>query len=227
MDLPRAGALPDEPDTSGHRYSVGEEIANSATHGIGAALALAGLVVLVVLAARHGTARHIVSCSVFGGTLLAMYLASTLYHAIPHARAKGVLQLLDHSAIYLVIAGTYTPFMLVNVRGVSGLSLLALVWTAALGGIVLRAALGRRAHLVRVVLYILMGWVGVVAFGPLLASVGVNGLALIAGGGIVYTLGVGFYSWRGLPYHHAIWHLFVMAASVLHFLAVLWYVIPA
>jgi hemolysin III len=206
---------------------VGEEIANSTTHGLGAALAAVGLVVLVVMAATRGTARHVVGCSVFGGTLLAMYIASTLYHAIPHARAKGVLQLLDHAAIYLVIAGTYTPFMLVSVRGVWGSSLLAAVWTAAVAGIVLRAALGRRAHVFRVLLYIVMGWVGVVVFGQLLASVGGTGLALIAGGGVVYTAGVAFYSWRGLPYHHAIWHLFVLAASVLHFLAVLWYVIPA
>lgn len=224
MDLPRPASEPDTPATS--RYPFAEEIANSVTHGVGTLLAVAALAVLVVLAARHGTARHVVGCAVFGGTLVAMYLASTLYHSIPHAAAKGVLQLLDHVAIYLVIAGTYTPFMLVSVSGVLGWSLLALVWGAAVAGIALRAAFGRRAHLLRVGLYIVMGWVGIVAFRPLLAGVGGVGVALVVGGGVVYTIGVGFYSWRRLPYHHAIWHLFVLVGSLLHFLAVLMYVIP-
>lgn len=224
MDLPRPASRPDTPATSA--YPLMEEIANSITHGLGTVLAVAALSVLVVLAARQGTARHVVGCAVFGSTLVVMYLASTLYHSIPHAAAKGVLQTLDHVAIYLVIAGTYTPFMLVNVRGVWGWSLLVLVWGAALGGIVLRAAFGRRAHLLRVVLYIVMGWIGVLVFPPLLASVGAGGLALIVGGGVVYTVGVAFYSWRRLPYHHAIWHLFVLLGSFLHFLAVLWHVVP-
>jgi hemolysin III len=224
MDVPRPASEPDPPGTS--EYPFAEEIANAVTHGLGAALAACALCVLVVLAARHGTARHIVGCAVFGTTLVVMYVASTLYHSIPHARAKAILQMLDHAAIYLVIAGTYTPLMLVNVGGAWGWSLLALVWVAAAAGITLRAAFGRRAHVVRVALYIVMGWVGIIVFRPLLASVGVNGVALVLGGGSVYTVGVAFYSWQRLPYHHAIWHLFVLAGSVLHFLAVLWYVVP-
>lgn len=220
MDLPRPA-----PEAES-RYSRGEEIANSVSHGVGAGLAVAALALLVALSATRGTARHVVGCAVFGGSMTAMYLASTLYHSIPHPSAKGPLQLLDHAAIYLVIAGTYTPFMLVNVRGAWGWSLLAIVWAAAAGGITLRAAFGRRAHLLRVALYVVMGWIAVIVFRPLLASVGIGGLALLGGGGIVYTLGIGFYSWRRLPYHHAIWHLFVLAGSVLHFFAVLWYVIP-
>lgn len=224
MDIPRPAAEPDPPDTSA--YPVAEEIANSVTHGVGILFAVAALCVLVVLATRHGTARHIVGCAVFGATLTVMYLASTLYHSIPHARAKSVLQMLDHAAIYLVIAGTYTPFMLVAVGGVWGGSLLVLIWCAAVAGITVRAAFGRRAHVLRVALYIVMGWVGIIVFRPLLANVGAGGVGLIVGGGVVYTLGVGFYSWERLPYHHAIWHLFVLVASLLHFLAVLWYVVP-
>lgn len=224
MDIPRPGAEPDPSDIS--EYPLAEEIANSVTHGVGAALAVAALSILVVLALRQGGVREVVGCAVFGGTLVAMYLASTLYHSIPHARAKRVLQMLDHSAIYLVIAGTYTPFMLVGVGGFWGWALLALIWTAAAAGITLRAIFGRRAHVLRVVLYVLMGWVGIVVFRPLLAGVGAGGVALVFGGGIVYTVGVVFYSWERLPYHHAIWHLFVLVASFLHFLAVLWYVVP-
>lgn len=207
-------------------YSIGEEIANAVSHGLGLVLSAGGLCVLVVLAARYGATPHVVGCAVFGASLVVMYLSSTLYHGVPHRGAKGVLQLLDHSAIYLVIAGTYTPFLLVSVGGVRGWSLLVLVWAAAAGGITARAALGRRAHVLRVALYLVMGWLGVVVFRPLAASVGLGGMVLIVGGGVVYTLGVAIYSWHRLPYNHAIWHLFVLVASGLHFLAVLWYVIP-
>jgi hemolysin III len=205
---------------------MGEEIANSITHGIGAGLSVAALVILVTLAALHGTAAHVVGCAVFGAALVVLYLASTLYHAIPHARAKRVLQVLDHSAIYLLIAGTYTPFMLVTLRGTRGWVLLGVVWTAAAAGIALCSTVGRRAHVISVVLYIVMGWIAIVVFRPLTASLGVQGMALVAGGGLVYTSGVIFYAWRRLPYHHAIWHLFVIAGSALHVVAVLRYVIP-
>ena len=224
MDIPRPAAEPDPSDVSA--YPLAEEIANSVTHGLGVALAVTALCVLVVLAARHGGARHVIGALVFGTTLVAMFLASTLYHAIPHARAKRVLQLFDHAAIYLAIAGTYTPFMLVTIGGVRGWTLLAIVWFAGIAGITLRAVFGRRAHVLRVILYVVMGWTGIVVFRPLLAGVGAGGAALVFGGGVVYTLGIVFYSWQRLPYHHAIWHLFVLGGSLLHFLAVLWYVIP-
>jgi hemolysin III len=207
-------------------YPLAEELANSITHGLGAALGLAALAVLVTLAARRGTASHVVGCAVFGSTLVLLYTASTLYHAIPHAAAKRVLQVLDHSAIYLLIAGTYTPFMLVTLRGAWGWTLLAVVWAAAAAGIALCSTVGRRAHAVSVALYIVMGWIGVVAFRPIVATIGWGGMGLIAGGGLVYTIGVLFYAWRRLPYHHAIWHLFVLAGSGLHVAAVLRYVIP-
>jgi hemolysin III len=205
---------------------MGEEIANSVTHGVGAALAIAALAVLVTFAALHGTATPVVGCAVFGATLVLLYTASTLYHSIPRANVKRVLRVLDHSAIYLLIAGTYTPFMLVTLGGTRGWVLLAVVWAAAAAGIALCSTVGRRAHVVSVVLYIVMGWIAVVVFRPLVASLGLQGMALVAGGGLLYTGGVVFYAWRRLPYHHAIWHLFVLAGSALHVAAVLRHVVP-
>lgn len=208
------------------RVEVGEEIANSVLHGIGAALAVAALATLVTLAALRGNALHVVGSAVFGAALVAMFASSALYHAITHRRAKRVLRVIDHSAIYVAIAGTYTPFLLVSLHGAWGWSLLAVVWAAAATGITLAATVGPRFEGLRLAIYIAMGWVGVVAFRPLLASLGPGGVALVVGGGVVYTLGAVVYAWRGLRYHHAIWHVFVLAGSALHVLAVLWYVIP-
>ena len=208
------------------QYSVGEEIANSVTHGAGVVLAIAGLAVLTAFAALHGDIWHIVACSIYGAALIICYTTSTLYHSIRVERIRRVLRALDHSAIFLLIAGTYTPFMLVNLRGPWGWSLFGVIWGLAVAGIVLRLVLKGRLHGLVVALYIAMGWVVVVAVQPLLEHVALGGLALLAGGGIAYTVGVIFYKWRRLPYHHAIWHGFVMLGSALHFFAVLFYVIP-
>jgi len=208
------------------QYSFGEEIANSVTHGAGVVLAIAGLAVLTAFAALHGDVWHIVACSIFGAALIICYTTSTLYHSIRVERIRRVLRALDHSAIFLLIAGTYTPFMLVNLRGPWGWSLFGVIWGLAVAGIVLRLVLKGRLHGLVVALYIAMGWVVVVAVQPLLEHVALGGLALLAGGGIAYTVGVIFYKWRRLPYHHAIWHGFVMLGSALHFFAVLFYVIP-
>jgi len=214
------------PATADDRDRPGEEIANSVTHGVGALLAFAGFVVLVVLAVRHGTAWHVVGCSIFGGTLLVLYTASTLYHSINHDRARPVLHVLDHSAIYLLIAGTYTPFMLVTLRGPWGWSLLAVVWAACVAGISLRAALGHRMRILHTALYVAMGWVGIVAFRPMLHGLGVNGLLFVVAGGLTYTIGLVFYGSQRLPYAHAVWHVFVLAGSALHYVAVVAYVLP-
>lgn len=203
----------------------GERIANSVTHGVGAVLALTALVVLVVQAALRGTAWHVVGSAVFGASLVVLYTASTLYHAIGHARARRVLQVCDHTAIYLLIAGTYTPFALVTLRGPWGWSLLGIVWSAAIIGIALRAAVGRRMQFVQVVLYVVMGWVGIVAFRALLSAVGPSGVSVIVAGGIAYTLGIVFYASKRVPYAHAIWHVFVLAGSACHFWAVFRYVV--
>ncbi len=155
-----------------------------------------------------------------------LYSASTLYHAVPHPKAKRVLRMLDHIGIFLLIAGTYTPFTLIALRGAWGWSLFGVVWTLAAIGIVLELRqIRRRGWLVA--LYVGMGWVGVAAVGPLLASLSSTGLWLLLGGGVSYTLGVPFYLWHRLPYNHAIWHLFVLGGSVLHFFAVLFYVLPS
>lgn len=208
------------------RYTLGEEVANSLTHGVGIVLAIAGLAVMTAFAALHGDAWHIVACSIFGATLILLYTSSTLYHSIPGARAKQVLRILDHSAIFLLIAGTYTPFMLVNLRGPWGWSLLAAIWSLAAAGIVLRLLLRGRLHGVVVAIYVAMGWAVVVAVQPMLENVAGGGLLLLAGGGLAYTAGVAFYKWRRLKYHHAIWHGFVLLGSALHFFSVLFYVIP-
>jgi hemolysin III len=207
-------------------YSAAEEVANSVTHGIGIVLSIVGLAVLTAFAARQGDAWHVVGCSIFGAALILNYTASTLYHSIQVERFKGALRALDHSAIFLLIAGTYTPFMLVNLRGPWGWSLLAGVWAIAVLGIALRLLLKGRWHGLVVSLYIAMGWAVVGAVQPMLRHVAAGGLILLAAGGLAYTVGVIFYKWKRLPYHHAIWHVFVLLGSALHFFAVLFYVIP-
>ena len=207
-------------------YSVGEEIANSVTHGIGVLLAILGLVVLVVFASLHGNAWHIVSCSIFGGTLLLLYLSSTLYHSIPSPKIKRLLRVFDHSAIYLLIAGTYTPFTLVNLRGPWGWSLFGIVWGIALLGIILKLTPYAQLRGVSTTLYLIMGWTVIIAIKPMLAVLAPTGFTLLLLGGLAYTFGVIFYAWKRLPYGHAIWHLFVLAGSCCHFFAVFYYVIP-
>jgi hemolysin III len=211
----------------GPLYSVGEEIAHALTHGLGLVLSLGGLVILVVAASLRGDARHVVGCAVFGATLVLLYAASTLYHASRSRRAKRVLQRLDHAAIFLLIAGTYTPFTLVSLRGGWGWLIFALVWGLAAMGIALEAAIPHRTRRLSVALYLATGWLVLIAVEPLVHAVHPKGLLLLLLGGAAYTLGVVFYAWRRLPYHHAVWHVFVMAGSACHFSCVLGYVIPA
>ncbi len=207
-------------------YSAAEEIANSITHGVGIVLSIAGLAVLTGFASAFGSAWHIVSVSIYGASQILLYTASTLYHSIPLPRAKAVLRQFDHAAISLLIAGTYTPFALVNLRGPWGWSLLVVIWSLAALTILGQAWLMRRGKLVTALPYVAMGWVAIVVIKPMMATVAPGGLLLMLGGGLAYTLGVIFYVWKRLPFHHAIWHLFVMAGSALHFFAVLFYVIP-
>ncbi|WP_431635748.1 PAQR family membrane homeostasis protein TrhA [Dyella sp. KULCS107] len=212
--------------TAAPRYTFGDELASSIVHGIGIVLSIAGLAALVALSARHGEVRDVVASAVFGTTLVLLYTASTLYHAVPVPKAKPVLRTLDHIAIYLLIAGTYTPFTLIALPGRWGWSLFAAVWTLAALGSVLEFGALRRFRKLSVLLYIGMGWIGMIAFKPLMAHLQTGGMLLLVAGGLAYTLGVPFYLWRRLPYHHSVWHCFVLAGSVLHYLAVLFYVIP-
>ena len=207
-------------------YSLGEEIANSITHGIGIVLAIAALGILTAFAGIYGNVWHIVSVSIYGTTLILLYTASTLYHSIQHPRVKRILQVLDHSAIYLLIAGTYTPFTLVSLRGSWGWWLFGVVWGFAVLGIVFQSSLMKRWRAVSLVLYIGMGWTIVVAIKPLIVSVAAGGIVFLILGGLAYTTGILFYVWKKLKFHHAIWHLFVLTGSILHFFAVLFYVVP-
>lgn len=207
-------------------WSRAEEIAHSVSHGVGIVLAIAGLAVLVALAAMHGDAWHVVTSAVFGTTLILLYTASTLYHALPPGRAKRVLRVLDHSAIYLLIAGTYTPVALGPLRGPWGWTLFVLVWTMAVAGIVQKSLALERAPIASVVLYVAMGWCVLVAFEPLVKAVEPGGIALLVAGGVAYTVGIVFYALTRLRFHHFVWHLFVLAGSVLHWFAVYLYVIP-
>lgn len=208
------------------RYSLGEEVANSVTHGIGIVLAIAGLAVLTAFAARNGTAWHVTASAIFGATLILCFTASTLYHSIQSDRIKQVLRIFDHSAVFLLIAGTYTPFMLIGVPGPWGWTILAAVWALAITGVVLKFVLRGRLHGLIVALYLAMGWLVVVATKPLIENIGAGGMAFLAGGGLAYTVGVIFYKWRRLPYSHAIWHGFVLLGGGLHYFGVLFYLIP-
>ena len=203
------------------RHAAGEELANSLTHGLGLLLALVGLVVLVASAAPRGGVREVVGCAVFGVSLVLLYTSSTLYHSVRVPRAKRLLRVLDHSAIFLLIAGTYTPFTLVALRGPWGWWLFGVVWSLAAVGITLRLVLRRRPTALFLSLYLAMGWCAVVAARPLFTAVGSTGAALLVAGGLAYSLGVPFYVWRRLPYHHAVWHIFVLAGSAFHYAAVL------
>jgi len=208
------------------QYSPGEELANSITHGVGVVLAIVALGILTAFATLFGDAWHIVGCSIFGATLIILYTASTLYHSIPLPRAKTLFRVIDHAAIFLLIAGTYTPFLLVNLRGPWGWSLFGVVWGIALIGVIFQVSLLRRWPIASVGLYVGMGFLAVVAIKPLLAALTPAGLSLLIAGGLAYILGLAFYGWRRLPYHHAVWHLFVLAGSTFHFFAILLYVIP-
>src|SRR6266704_4612073 len=201
----------------------GEEIANSVSHGIALGLAIAAAPVLIVMAARAGTAWNAVGASVFATTVVLLYLASTLYHAITHHKAKQILRVLDHSAIFLLIAGTYTPFTLGVLRGPWGWTLFGLVWALAVIGLIKKAVFGVRYVWLSVTLYLTMGWLAVIAAPQILHRVPLSGLAWILAGGIAYSFGVVFFAAHRIRFAHFAWHLFVLAGTVCHFFAVLWY----
>ena len=201
----------------------GEEIANSLSHGIGLALAIAATPILIIAALRYGSAWNLIGVSVFAASMMMLYSASTLYHALRHDKAKRFFRMLDHSAIFLLIAGTYTPFTLGILRGPWGWTLLALIWGLAALGLTLKAVFGVRFNKLSVVLYLVMGWLVVIAAPQILRVMPLSGLAWIAAGGVAYTGGVAFYAAHRVRYAHFAWHLFVLAGTVCHFFAVLWY----
>jgi hemolysin III len=209
------------------RYTFGEELANTLTHGLGVVLSVIGVGVLLNAPALAGSASAIAACAVYGATLIALYTTSTLYHCATSTKAKRVLRILDHLGILLLIAGTYTPFVLIALRGTWGWTLFGIIWTLAAVGAVFELSSARRYRAAMVALYIAMGWVGLVAIKPLVAALPAAGLWLLFGGGVSYTAGVLFYRWRSLRYHHALWHLFVLGGSMLQYFAILYYVLPS
>ena len=211
---------------SAPEYSRREELANVLTHLAGVGFSIAALCLLVVYARANGDAYHIVSVSIFGTTLILLYLMSTIYHIVREPSLKHALRIVDHSCIYLLIAGSYTPFMLVNMRGAWGWSLFGVIWGLAVFGIVYKIMFIRYFPIISTLVYVAMGWLLVVGIKPAFETIPAGGLGWLLAGGLLYTGGVTFYVWRKLPFNHAIWHLFVMGGSFCHFLAVFWYVIP-
>lgn len=212
------------PNARGHtvgRYTFREEIVNSLTHALGTALSIAGLIVLIVRAVNYGTVWHVMSFSIFGGTLVLLYGTSTLYHCLGDGTAKRLFEILDHSAIYLLIAGTYTPFTLVTLRGGWGWCIFGVIWACAIGGIILKSVCIARFQKISIALYVGMDWLCLVAVKEIVVHVSRLSIAQLLFGGLSYTLGVVFYAWRRLPYNHAAWHVFVLYGSALHFLSVL------
>jgi hemolysin III len=204
-----------------------EELANSLTHGVGLALSLAGLVILIVVAALHGGVLRIVSCTVYGITLVCLYAASTIYHSVSTPGWKRVLRIVDHSCIYLLIAGTYTPFTLVILRGSWGWTVFGVVWTLALGGILFKLWFVDRFPIASTIFYLLMGWLAVVAVKPMISAVPTHALFWLLAGGLSYSAGVIFFAMPKRRYSHAVWHGFVLSGSIFHYVAILHYVAPA
>jgi hemolysin III len=204
-------------------HTLREEIANGISHGLALLIALVALPFLVLSAARAGSTRFTIGVAVFGVTMVVLYLASTLYHSLTHERAKHIFRQIDHCAVFLLIAGSYTPFTLGVLRGPWGWTLLAIVWALAVAGIVVKVLTGTRHWWLLMTLYLGMGWLAVVAIKPILALVPPPGIGLILAGGIAYSGGLAFFAAHRIRYHHFIWHLFVIAGTTCHYLAVLWY----
>ncbi len=213
--------------TSGRVASAAEELANALTHGVGLLASLIGLPILVLTAMSRREMAAVIGTSVFGATLVALYAASTFYHAVPHPELKQKLRVVDHAAIYLLIAGTYTPFTLGVLRGTWGWSLFGIVWTLAALGVLFKVWFGSgRFHRLSTAIYVMMGWVIVIAIKPLAQSMDHAGLLLLIAGGLSYTGGVVFYIDKRRAWTHPVWHLFVLGGSVCHYFAVLWYAWP-
>ncbi len=207
-------------------YPLGEEIANSISHGVGWALAVAGLVLLVVFSALYGTAWHVVSCSIYGASLVMLFTNSTMYHSLQGERSKKVFKILDHSSIFALIAGTYTPFLLTYLRGWIGFTLMGVLWGAVILGTVWKVFFAGRYNWVSTMIYLAMGWCIILVFKPVLEMVPTNGLILLGLGGVLYSLGIPFYLMKKIPYNHALWHIFVLGGAVLQYFSILFYVIP-
>ena len=209
------------------KYSPAEELANRLTHGVGALLSVAGLVLMVVYSALHGDAWVITSTAIYGASLVALYTASTLYHTFSSDRWRRFFQKMDHAAIFLLIAGTYTPFTLGPLRGSWGWTLFGIVWGFAVVGVVLKLFFAGKADVLSTIAYLIMGWLVVIAIKPLVAALPSGALWLLVAGGLCYSVGTIFYLWEKLPFNHAVWHVWVLGGSVCHWAAVFGYIVPS
>jgi len=207
------------------KFTTGEEIANAVIHGIGALLSIAALVLLVVFSAINGQPWSIFSSVIYGSSLIILYTSSTLYHSFQRKKMKDLFEIFDHSAIYILIAGTYTPFALITLSGRLGWIIFSVVWVLAAIGIIFKIFFVKRFRILSTILYIAMGWLVVFAMEPLVTNLDFWGVFWLVIGGILYTVGTIFYVWRKIPYHHALWHLIVLAGSICHFFSVFFYVI--
>lgn len=208
------------------QYPRTEEILNVITHGLGLLLSIAALVILVVFASIKGNVWHIVSVSIYGASLVTLYLASTLFHSVTEQKLRNKLNVFDHSAIYFLIAGTYTPFLLVTIRGPWGWSLFGVIWGLAIGGLVFKLFFTGKYDVVSAIIYVAMGWLIIIAIKPMNENLSSDGLMWLIGGGLSYMIGVVFYLLHKIPYNHAIFHIWVLLGSFAHFIAVFRYVLP-
>ncbi|WP_276913729.1 PAQR family membrane homeostasis protein TrhA [Aneurinibacillus aneurinilyticus] len=209
-----------------HIFTKKEEVANAIIHGIGAVLSVIALITLIIAANESGTAWHVTSFTIYGVTMLLLYVSSTLVHSFPQGRVKDIFEICDHASIYLFIAGTYTPFLFLVVKGALGWTLFGIVWGMALVGVIFKLFFTKKFLYLSTVLYIIMGWLIVFAWKPLVMSLAPGGLVLLVIGGVLYTVGAVFYVWRMFPFHHAVWHVFVLAGTVVHFFGVFYYLLP-
>jgi len=207
------------------QYKLGDILANSITHGVGLGFSLVGAIYLIV-ASMRGSAACLLGCTVFATTLVLVYLCSTLYHSLVRTRARHVFHVLDHASIYLLIAGTYTPFTLISLRGPVGWSLFAIVWSLALAGVVFKSFAVGKFAVASAAVYLFQGWVVIFAAKPLIAAIGWQGVLWLGAGGVAYTLGIIFFAMDRRRYFHAAWHLFVLAGSMAHYFAILFFVVP-
>ncbi len=206
-------------------YTENEEFVNYSTSLIGLSLSVVCFIFLLLFSIKYGSTIHIICSTIYGISMVFMYVASTFYHG-SNEKFKNIFRLIDHSSIFIYIAGSYTPFTLINLKGPWGYSIFTIIWILAIIGIILKLTLREKASIITMILYILMGWTIIVAIKPLINNLNPNAIILLFTGGISYTLGLIFYAWNSLPYNHGIWHIFVMIGSFTHFFAVLFYVIP-
>jgi hemolysin III len=209
-----------------HVYTRREEVANAITHGFGTVLSIAGLVLLIVFSVLKGTPWHVAGFTVYGVTMVLLYTASTLVHSFPEGKVKDLFETFDHSCIYLFIAGTYTAILLSALRNPLGWSMFGIVWGLAVGGVVFKAFFTKKFLVLSTLFYVAMGWLIIFIWHPLQMLLLPGGIRLLIIGGLCYTFGAVFYVWRGFPYHHAVWHLFVLAGSIFHYFVILLYILP-